>query len=470
MAENETAQVKGPKPISAKTRFWYGFGDCCFTLMSNVEIFFWNFFMTNIAMFATEVTATISLIVGLVDTGLSWIYGGIINAVKPGKFGRYRTWLVTLPWLVPFLYVIEFLKVGEGLVAYTIVTGGYIITHIVWNFPWVANATLVSVCGGTPEGRVALASSRATWNQLAGVAFSYIGPPLALVFAGIVGQNYQYALLAFILGLVMVFSYWVNFKVTDGYETVEKPEDIANKQSKTKSSGKDMAKALFQNSHLCFLILGDFPKYIIKFVTAAAAIYYFRYVAQNVGLLPQYILLSNIAAFAGGFIAAFLARRFTSRTTVIITYVIMSACCIFSFLMYQSIWLVIILMSLVQMGYGICYACCSALYADAAVYAQWKSGADSRGWIMGLQNLPLKSGVIARAVILNGSLIAVGFDARIDPAQATESLKRGITAAFALVPGLFLCAGIFLILFGFRLTQEKVVQYQTEIDAKKAAG
>jgi GPH family glycoside/pentoside/hexuronide:cation symporter len=107
MAENENAQVKGPKPISAKTRFCYGFGDCWFTIMSNVETFFWNFFMTNIAMFATEVTATISLIVGIVDTALSWIYGGIINAVKPGKWGRCRTWLVTLPWLVPFLFSID---------------------------------------------------------------------------------------------------------------------------------------------------------------------------------------------------------------------------------------------------------------------------------------------------------------------------------------------------------------------------
>jgi GPH family glycoside/pentoside/hexuronide:cation symporter len=118
------------------------------------------------------------------------------------------------------------------------------------------------------------------------------------------------------------------------------------------------------------------------------------------------------------------------------------------------------------MGYGICYACGSALYADAAVYSQWKLGADSRGWIMGLQNFPLKSAVVARAIILNGILVAAGFDARIDPAQTTETLKRGITAAFALVPGFFLCLGIFLILFGFRLTREKVVKYQNEINAR----
>jgi GPH family glycoside/pentoside/hexuronide:cation symporter len=115
MAENETTQVKGPKPITKATGFWYGFGDCWFTIMSNVETFFWNFFMTNVAMFATEIVTTISLIASLVDAFLSWIYGGIINAVKPGKFGRYRTWLVMAPWIVPFLYAFQFLKIGEGI-------------------------------------------------------------------------------------------------------------------------------------------------------------------------------------------------------------------------------------------------------------------------------------------------------------------------------------------------------------------
>jgi GPH family glycoside/pentoside/hexuronide:cation symporter len=466
MAENKNVQAGGPKPIMAKTRFWYGFGDCWFSIMTNVENFFWNYFMTNIAMFAAEVSAAISLIAGIGDTALSWVYGGIINAAKPGKWGRYRSWLVTVPWIVPFLYVFQFLKIGEGFLAYAVVLGGYFVSHFVWNIPYVANVTLVSVCGGTPEGRAALASSRATWNQLAGVAFSYLGPSLVLVFAGIVGQNYQYAVLAFVLGLVMVFGLWVNFKVTEGYEVIESPEDIAKKQSKTGASAKDMLKALFQNSHLCFLILGDFPKWIIKFVPTAAAVYYFRYVAGDVRLLPQFILISNIAAFAGGFIAAFLAKKFTSRTTVIVMYGIMAAGCILSYLMYQSIWLVIFFMTVVQLGYGVCYACFSTLYADAAVYSQWKLGADSRGWIMGLQNFPLKAGAIARAVILNGSLIAAGFDARIDPSQATDSLKKGITAAFALVPGFFLCAGIFLILFGFRLTQKDVVKYQEEINGR----
>jgi GPH family glycoside/pentoside/hexuronide:cation symporter len=469
MAENETAQAKGPKPITRGTRFWYGFGDCWFTIMSNVETFFWNFFMTNVAMFATEIVTTISLIASLTDAFLSWIYGGIVNAVKPGKFGRYRTWLVMVPWVVPFLYAFQFLKIGEGMVSYVVVILGAIVSHIVWNLPYAANATLVSVAGGTPEGRAALASSRATWNQLAGVFFSYLGLPLATVLAGIVGEMNRFGALAFLLGVVMVIGYWVNFQATKGYEEIETPESLAQKKSKTKASVKDMFKALFQNPQLCFLILGDFPKWIIKFVPAAAAIYYFRYAAQNQGLMVSYVLISNICAAVGAFIAAFLARKLTARWAVIITYTVMALSTFIAYFSYLNPTVVIFFMSVVQLGYGVCYACCSALYADTAVYAQWKSGVDSRGWIMGLQTFPLKFAVVGRALILNISLMLVGFDAKVDPSQATDALKKGATAAFALIPGIILCVGIVILLFGYRLTREKVVQYQAEIDARKAS-
>jgi GPH family glycoside/pentoside/hexuronide:cation symporter len=134
--------------------------------------------------------------------------------------------------------------------------------------------------------------------------------------------------------------------------------------------------------------------------------------------------------------------------------------------------MVIGLMTIVQLGQGICYSVSTALYADTCVYAQWKLGTDSRGWIMGLATLPLKIAIIGRSLIVNISLMLVGFSAvaiRAGTQQVTEELKKGITAAFALIPAIILLVGIVLLLFGYKLTREKIVQYQTEIDARKAA-
>ena len=114
----------------------------------------------------------------------------------------------------------------------------------------------------------------------------------------------------------------------------------------------------------------------------------------------------------------------------------------------------------------------TSLYADTAVYARWKSGKDSTGFIMGLQNVPLKIGVLVKSVLLNAALGLAGYDAykaaieAKDLASLPESLKQGVCGAFALWSGIFCAIGLLILVFGFKLTKEKVDQYQAEIDAR----
>ena len=468
MSESET-QKAGPKPITKKTRFFYGFGDYCFASMTNVETYFFNYFLTNIANFAGDVVTAIALITSLVDAGLSWIYGSIVNAVKPGRFGRYRTWLVMAPWIVPFLYTFQFLKIGDGPLAYVLITLGFILSHIAWNLPWAANITLVSVAGGTPEGRAALASSRATWIQISGITFGYIGPPLATFLGSSIGEQNGYAALAFVLGWMMVLGYFVNFMVTAGYEEIETIGAAAQKPRKTKASAKDMVKSLFMNPHLCFLILADIPRFTARFVPGAVAVYYFQYVANDLGLLPHFILLTNIGAAAGAFVAGFMAKKIGARCLVLLSYAGMAAAFIVAYLYFSSPWAVVITMTLANIALGITFSASIVLYADAAIFAQWKLGADSRGWIMGLSNVPIKLAIIGRALAVNISLTLVGFDAakiEVNPELVTLELQKGITAAFALIPAIITITGIPLLFFGYRLTREKIVRYQAEIEAR----
>ena len=469
MSENESSRISRPKPITKTTRFFYGFGDFCFASMTNVETYFFNYFLTNIANFAGGVVTTIALITSIVDAGLSWIYGSIVNAVRPGRFGRYRTWLVMAPWIVPFLYTFQFLKIGDGPLAYILITLGFILSHIAWNLPWAANITLVSVAGGTPEGRAALASSRATWIQISGITFGYIGPPLATFLGAYIGEQNSYAALAFVLGWMMVLGYLVNFRVTAGYEEIENVGAAAVKPSKTKASAKEMAKSLFLNPHLCFLILADIPRSAARFVPGAVAVYYFQYVANDLGMLPLFILLTNIGATIGAFAAGLVAKKISARSLVLLSYAGMAASFILSYLYFSNPWAVIITMTIANIALGVTFSASLVLYADTAIFAQWKLGADSRGWIMGLSNIPIKLGIIGRALVVNISLMIVGFNATEiteNPELLTVELQKGITAAFALIPAIITLTGIPLLFFGYRLTREKIMQYQAEIEAR----
>ena len=457
--ENKQKQKKG---LSQTLKYFFGVGDAGFVLMSNIETFYFMTFLTDIAGFGAVIAGMINSVFTTVDACLSWLYGGIINGTKAKRWGRYRSWLLIVPWMVPFLYAFMFLRVSDNeMLSAVIIIAAAILSHVVWNFAYVANATLVSVVGKTPEEKATLASSRATWNNIGGLLFSYLGLPFATLLAGFVGEKNKFAAAAFCLGVLMVVTYFAHFKMTDGYEEIE-TESQAKGQNKKKVTVPEMFASLFKNPPLMVLMLADLAKWCVKFVTAASAIYYFRDAAGNPGLMKAYTLCVSLGAIIGAFSMRFIAQKLSSRTTMIVSYGGMAVSMFLIYVMYANPTAVIALMTIAHVFYGMAFAASPALYADTVVYATWKTGRDASGWIMGLQNLPLKVGVFMRGVIVSACLVAVGWQSGV---VLEGSARQGMTIAFAVVPAALCLAGMLLLIFGFKITKEKVVKYQAEIDA-----
>ena len=466
--------TKERKGLSTALKYFYGVGDFGFTLMSNVESYYFTRFLTNMAKFSPFLAGLISTITTAVDACLSWIYGAVINSVKPQKWGRYRSWLIMLPWIVPFLYAFQFIRVGGEVISAIVIILAFVSSHICWNFPYVANVSMISVAGKTPDERSQLSSTRGFWANLSKVAFSYIFPLLATLGVSILGEVNQYGAVAFILGAIMAALYYAHFKMFEGYETVdpaelEKAKAAQKAKSADRTGGKDLVRALLQNPPLIALLLADIAKFLFNFVVAGSAAYYFLYIAQNEKLTPTYILITNIFCVFGSYAAKSFAKKFSSRNTAIGMFFIMAVVLVICNFMYTNVFMVIGLMALAQFGYGVAYSLTPALYADTIIYSEWKTGKNATGWISGLQNVPLKLGVLARGIVVPACLAVANFDAdKVDMANIPLDLQKAICLAFMIVPAVALVVAGLLLLFGFRLTKEKVVQYQDEIAARKA--
>jgi len=458
----ETAQQnQKPKGLSKSLKYLFGVGDAGFNLMSNIETFYFMTFLTDLAGFGTAIAALINSIFSIVDACLSWIYGGILNGTKAKKWGRYRSWLILVPWVVPFLYAFQFIRISDNeILSAVLIIAAAIASHVVWNIAYVANATLVSVVGKTPEDRATLSSSRGTWNNIGSLLFTYLGLPFATLLANFVGEKNKFAAAAFCLGLLMVLGYYAHFKMTEGYEEIET-------QSASKGGSKvsipDMFKSLFQNPQLMILMVADLAKWCVKFVTAAAAIYYFRDAMGNPGLMVPYALAIALGAIAGSFATRYIAAALSNRTTTIVSFLGMAIALGLIYVFYNSAVAVIALMTVAQFFYGVAYSTSPALYADTVVYTTWKTGKNAAGWIMGLQNLPLKVGVFLRGTIVAACLAAVGWHSGI---VLEGAARRGMTVALGLIPAILCALGAVLLIFGYKLTREKIAQCQAEIDQK----
>lgn len=463
----KNSQKKG---LSKALKLFYGVGDCGFTLMSNIESYYFNFFLTNLAQFSLPMVTLITTISSTVDAVLSWIYGAILNSIKPMKWGRYRSWLIVIPWLVPFLYAFQFIKLGDGWVAAIVIIIAAIASHVAWNFAYVANVSMISVAGKTPEERSQLSSTRAAWANFSKVIFSYVGPGLAAVLAGVIGEVNQYGAAAFVLGCIMAVLYYVHFRMFDGYEEVQ-TDQIAKakaekKAAKDKTGGMDLIRALLQNPPLIALLIADLAKFMFNFVLMGVATYYFTYVAGDSGLLPTYILVTNIFCVIGAYLSKTLSNKFTTRNTTIGVMAIQAVLLIVSYLFYNNVTLVIVLMSVAMFGYGITYACTPALYGDTIVYSEWKTGKNAAGWISGLQNVPLKVSIMTRGIIINACLAMGGWVSGSEIVEASKELKNAISMGFMVIPAIALIVAVVALIFGFKLTKDKVNKYAAEIAAR----
>lgn len=454
------------KELSKSLKRFYGVGDFGFNLMSSVESYYFNFFLTNLAGFSMGIVALITTISSTVDACLSWVYGAFLNSMKPKKWGRYRSWLLLVPWIVPFLYAFQFIKLGDGVVSIVIIIVAAIISHIVWNFAYVANVSMINVAGKDAKDRIQLSSTRGAWSNFSKIIFSYAVIPVAAL-ASKISETNKYGAVAFVFGVLFAVLYYVHFRMFKGYEETEEMPDTATvKKDKTKTGGKDLLKALFQNPPLISLLFADLAKWMFNFVVMGTAVYYFTYIAQDKGLLATYILISNILCVIGSYCSKFLAGKLSTRITTISCFIGMAILLIIAYFAYTNVWLVIVLMSLAQFGYGVTYACTPALYGDTIVYSEWKTGKNATGWVMGLQNLPLKIGVMARGIIISAVLAAAAFNSGIKPEDASVELMKGICNGFMIIPAIALIIGAVLLIAGFRLTREKIEHYQTEIAAR----
>ncbi len=461
----ENNNQKQPKKLSNALKYFFGVGDAGFVLMSNVETFYFMNFLTNIAAFSPAIAGLINSVFSIIDACLSWIYGGIMNGTKAKKYGRYRSWLVLTPWIVPFIFAFQFVRISENeMLSAVLIIIAAVVSHVLWNLAYVANATMVSVVGKTPDDKATLASSRATWNNIGGLLFSYLGLPFATVLAGVVGEKNQFAATAFVLGLLMVAGYFAHFKMTDGYEEIE-TDETAKKAQTNKVSVPDMFRSLFANPQLMILMLADLAKWCVKFVTGAAAIYYFRDAAGNPGLMTGYMLAITLAAIVGAFVMRYLAKALSSRTVMIASYLGMAIFLFLIWVNYANPTMVIVFMACAQFFYGLAFAASPALYADTVTYTTWKTGKNAAGWIMGLQNLPLKVAVFLRGTILAICLASVGWKADV---VLEGTARQGMTIAFALVPAIFCAVGALLLIFGYRLTKDVILKCQNEIAAREA--
>ena len=438
--------------LSKKIYFAYGFQEFALALMTNLGVQFIAFFLTDTALLAPAIVATILLIGRIVDTIDVPIIGMIVEKTNL-PWGKFRSWLFLAPPIEILFTLIMFSNFNVSMplkVAY--LSMAYILAYVATNFVSTARFSLLPTFTSDQNERAKLSARRGQGAALSQVVKGAIVVPLiAFLGGGNDGKGYFWTIIIF--GFIAIVGlYWLAILAKD----YDKPS--GNKRKKSLSV-KEMLIQLGTNRPLLTLLLSNTFLQASSNVLIGFGLYYFRYVAGNLMLFSLYLPIT----FACGFIGATISNQISKRYDKKITYISGVAFWFLGMLLVylfagKSAQLFIAFVAVAQFGYGISNATVPAFFSDTADYGEWKTGKSFIALNMSLVIFPIKLGLLIGGSIAAYALAFIGFAAGTKDPMVIESIRTMIAVLPMLVSILAAVA-----MFFYPLNRDKMNTIQQEI-------
>ncbi len=438
----------------------YGLPSFGFQLFVNMEIFFFAAFLTDYAKIPVVIAGTVLMVTSIFD--IIWVpTAGVILEKSSMRWGRYRSWLLVGPPLAAAFFVLQFSKIGGPVMNAFLISVGFIVSHLIWNIFYAGHVAMNNSMSTVREERISMASSRGMCNALGAIAFSMIGAK-SIQLLGNGNQALGCTLTVVASGVVMILCYWGLFSITKDYAF--HPGANAAAEKKDKMGIAEMLKQIIVNPPLIGLMLAELGRYLGRFIIFGLAFYYFKYVLNDLATIAIFFTGLNVVCFFGAMVTAPLAKKFGEKNTYILSLSLFIIGLLTVWMLPMNNVSFMVVMFVGYLGYGMPDALAIAMYSSTVDYGEWKTGKNARGFIMSLISFPIKTAIFVRSVVITSILVSAGYVADMAP---TPELISGIKNGIALVPALFIGAGLLIIMVMYRISPENHKEMQEQIAARK---
>ena len=438
----------------------YGLPSFGFQLFVNMEIFFFAAFLTDYAKIPVAIAGTVLMVTSIFD--IIWVpTAGVILEKSSMRWGRYRSWLLVGPPLAAVFFVLQFSKIGDPIMNAFLISVGFIVSHLIWNIFYAGHLAMNNSMSTVREDRISMASNRGMFNALGSITFSMVGAK-TIQLLGNGNQALGCTLTVVVSGVLMILCYWGLFTITKDY--AYHPGANAKAEKKDKMAVAEMLKQIIVNPPLIGLMLAELGRYLGRFIIFGLAFYYYKYVLNDLSTIAIFFTGLNVVCFFGAMVTAPLAKKFGEKNTYILSLSLFIIGLLTVWMLPMNNVSFMVVMFVGYLGYGMPDALAIAMYSATVDYGEWKTGKNARGFIMSLISFPIKTAIFVRSVVITSILVSAGYVADMAP---TPELLSGIKNGIALVPALFIGAGLLIIMVLYRISPENHKEMQAEIAARK---
>ena len=466
------------KPIDNRIKWTFGVGYMFFVLSGTFHGYYLNFILTDIMRIPLASTAIITSFSSIGQIILATISGFVIQAIKPGKMGRYRKTLMLLP-------IIYFLVIWSGYTQVT--TNTVVLVAFLTCTPsitkWLNSLTTSSrnmlMAEISPDGetRSLLSGHNAVYGGFGKILYSLVIVGLLGFVQSITSEAASYPIIMEIFMFTAILGTLYEIHITKGYDTTAETDGA---EVKTEASENQAAvpvkkekpsflltiKAAFASLPLASISLSYMATRIVQLMGSGLLVYYYTYVAEDRTLQTVATTAISTLVMITGIIMPMIAKKVGNKYTYLL--------CLLMALGGHAVCYFFGLNSAMAFTVGAVFICGSmdamlvpliAMFGDCAVYNEWKSGQENKAITMNMYSVfGSLSGFIRNAL----QPMALGMAGYVAGEVASLQVKQGLMNAYSVIPVICLIIGFSLVFFGYRISSADIKRMQSEIDARKA--
>ncbi|WP_455484821.1 MFS transporter [Eubacterium sp.] len=435
---------KEVRPFGMRDKIGYGLGDFgCNMSFAFINNYLMVFYVTCMGIKAKHF-AVIILLAKIFDAINDPIIGGICDASKPGKDGKFKPWIkwASLPLLVSSILMFIYAPNAPYALKIAMCLGLYCVWSVAYTSVNVPYGSMQSVITTQSDERSSLSTWRSVGAMLAQIPVMILLPKLVYDSKTSNPRGNVFIYIVGVMGLIGFVSFILLRKLT-----TERVEPTVNNVQKF-NYFKTLA-SFFKNKPMMGVTISSVAYLALMMTVTNSMQYVFMCYFKNTKIIPIATIIAGLPIGLGIVITKPLLKKFTKKQLCTYPFAISAvAAGIATFVRFDNpyVWIAFIGVSM----FGTCFylTLMWALVADCIDYQEEKTGRREEGSIYATYSLFRKIAQGVGASIIALSLDLTGYSEKLDALSQAEGVPEKIytmTGALPLIGALIcLCSMHFL--------------------------
>lgn len=428
---------KEVRPFGMRDKIGYGLGDFgCNMSFAFINNYLMVFYVTCMGIKAKHF-AVIILLAKIFDAINDPIIGGICDASKPGKDGKFKPWIkwASLPLLMSSILMFIYAPNAPYALKIAMCLGLYCVWSVAYTSVNVPYGSMQSVITTQSDERSSLSTWRSVGAMLAQIPVMVLLPKLVYDSKTSNPRGNVFIYIVGVMGLIGFVSFILLRKLT-----TERVEPTVNNVQKF-NYFKTLA-SFFNNKPMMGVTISSVAYLALMMTVTNSMQYVFMCYFKNTKIIPIATVIAGLPIGLGIVITKPLLKKFTKKQLCTYPFAISAvAAGIATFVRFDNpyVWIAFIGVSM----FGTCFylTLMWALVADCIDYQEEKTGRREEGSIYATYSLFRKIAQGVGASIIALSLDLTGYSEKLDALSQAEGVPEKIytmTGALPLI-GALIC-------------------------------